>query len=125
MKTQGEKMILPITKLIADALAFKTQFNSIKDFSRQIFLGSALMKYATVNSFSVMNFESTKDQVDDEYVTVAQLSQRYPAFSQGSIRWLIFTGGPNNSFSKVIVRIGRKVVINLSKWKAFLEEQTG
>lgn len=42
----------------------------------------------------------------DEYVTVAQLAQRFPAFSEGSIRWLIFNE-KTNGFSKVVRRIGR------------------
>lgn len=58
----------------------------------------------------------------DEYVTVAQLAQRFPAFSEGSIRWLIFNE-QTNGFNKVVRRIGRKVVIRLSAWREFLEEQ--
>lgn len=60
---------------------------------------------------------------NDEYVTVAQLAQRYPAFSEGSIRWMIFNAN-TNGFHKVIRRIGRKVVLNLTNFKKFLEENT-
>jgi hypothetical protein len=59
----------------------------------------------------------------DEYVTVAQLAQRYPAFSQGSIRWLIFNG-ERNGFNRVVRRLGRKVILNLSEFRKWLEEQT-
>ena len=59
----------------------------------------------------------------DEYVTVSQLAQRYPAFSEGSIRWLIFNG-EKNGFNKVVRKLGRKVILNLREFRAFLEEQT-
>lgn len=73
------------------------------------------------NEENMMNTKEINEM--DEYLTVAQLSQRYPAFSEGSIRWLIFNE-KINGFSKVVRRIGRKVVIRLSAWKEFLEEQT-
>lgn len=56
----------------------------------------------------------------DEYVTVAQLAQRYPAFSEGSIRWLIFNG-ETNGFNRVVRKVGRKVILNLREFRKFLE----
>jgi hypothetical protein len=69
-----------------------------------------------------MNLNTANDQAD-EYVTVAQLAQRYPAFSQGSIRWLIFNM-ETNGFNKVVRKIGRKVILNMREFKNFLDEQT-
>lgn len=68
-----------------------------------------------------VNLPSVEDS--DEYLTVAQLSERYPAFTQGSIRWLIFNG-KSNGFNKVVRKIGRKVVLKLSDFKKYIEEQT-
>lgn len=65
---------------------------------------------------------TTEINKTDEYVTVAQLAQRYPAFSEGSIRWLIFNAD-TNGFKKVVRKIGRKVILNLREFKIFLEEQ--
>lgn len=69
-----------------------------------------------------MHSETLKDQNSDEYLTVAQLSHRYPAFSQGSIRWLIFNMD-TNGFNIVVRKIGRKVVLSLSNFKKFIENQ--
>lgn len=63
-----------------------------------------------------MKFNS---QDEDEFVTVAQLAQRFPAFSQGSIRWLIFNMH-TNGFDKVVRKIGRKVILNLTEFRKFL-----
>lgn len=81
------------------------------------------MRYAFPSSFSALNFESTTEQTVDEYLTVAQMSQRYPAFTQGSIRWLIFNAN-TNGFNKVVRKIGRKVVLNLCEFKRWIEKQT-
>lgn len=66
--------------------------------------------------------EMTNTNKSDEYVTVAQLAQRYPAFSEGSIRWLIFNSS-TNGFNKVVRKIGRKVIINLQDFREYIEEQ--
>lgn len=59
----------------------------------------------------------------DEYVTVSQLAKRFPAFSEGSIRWLIFNG-EINGFNKVVRKLGRKVILNLREFRKFIEQQT-
>lgn len=115
------RMILG-SKIFDGFLALKMQFYRLEKFIEILVTSHTKIKYATPLPFSVMHFDSAKGQTDDEYVTVAQLSQRYPAFTQGSIRWLIFNAN-SNGFSKVIRRIGRKVVLSLSAWKAFLDEQ--
>lgn len=64
----------------------------------------------------------TEINESDEYVTVSQLAKRYPAFSEGSIRWLIFNSS-TNGFNKVVRKIGRKVILNLHEFKKFIEDQ--
>ena len=101
--------------------AIKTHINNIKTLVG-IFLRPARMKCAALGPFSVMNFDLSNDQSAGDYLTVAQLSNRFPAFSQGSIRWLIFNAN-TNGFNKVVRKIGRKVVLNLHDFKKFVEEQ--
>jgi hypothetical protein len=43
--------------------------------------------------------------------TVRQLSEKFPAFSQASIRWIIFNA-QHNGASSFIHKIGRKIVID-------------
>ena len=63
-------------------------------------------------------------------LTVAQLARRYPAFTQGSIRNLIFmskprwtsTGSvPGNGLAAALVRVGRKVLIDEAKFLVWLD----
>lgn len=53
--------------------------------------------------------------------TVRQTVELYPAFSQSSIRWLIFNER-SNGFETTIRRIGRKVLIDLDAFEAFIEQ---
>lgn len=58
-------------------------------------------------------------------LTVKQFSNRHPAFSEGSLRWMIFkAGAPDNTtedtkakaLNQALVRIGRRVLINEKKF---------
>lgn len=64
--------------------------------------------------------------------TVRQFSEKYPAFSQGSLRNLIFladkrhtsTGQiPGNGLDMALVRIGRKLLIDETKFFQWIEQQ--
>jgi hypothetical protein len=54
------------------------------------------------------------------YLTVRQISEKYPAFSQGGIRSLIFNAH-HNGFSQCIRRIGRKILIKESIFIEWVE----
>lgn len=56
--------------------------------------------------------------------TVKNVPAKYPDanFTQSSIRWLIFNA-KDNGFSSCIVRIGRKVLIDLDSFEDWLDEQ--
>lgn len=58
------------------------------------------------------------------YFTVKQLPQHYPAFTENSIRWLIFHE-KNNGFSRCVRRIGRKVLIDATEFEAWIAMQRG
>lgn len=58
------------------------------------------------------------------YFTVQQFAKRHPAFNTGGIRALIFNEHSNGlAKSGAIVRIGRKVLIDESKFFAWVESQ--
>jgi len=62
------------------------------------------------------NFAATK-----RIFTVKQVSQLYPAFTTSGLRWLIFNEDSNN-FSQCIRRIGRKVLIDLDSFEAWIDQ---
>lgn len=64
--------------------------------------------------------------------TVRQFSEKYPAFSESSLRNLIFLAGerytskgdiPGNGLHKALVRIGRKLLIDEVKFLDWLDKQ--
>ncbi|WP_150050050.1 hypothetical protein [Methylomonas rhizoryzae] len=58
------------------------------------------------------------------YLTVNQFCDEYPAFKKGGVRSLIFNEYENRlAESGAIVRVGRKVLINVPKWFAWIESQ--
>ncbi|AUM12471.1 hypothetical protein [Ketobacter alkanivorans] len=56
--------------------------------------------------------------------TVRNTSLKYPDanITESSLRWLIFNGS-ENGFNQCIVRIGRKILIDLDKFESWLDEQ--
>src|SRR5664280_2344364 len=59
------------------------------------------------------------------YSTVKQFSERYPAFTVGSLRALIFNASTNGLAEfGAIVRINRKILLNEFKFFAWLEVQS-
>lgn len=56
--------------------------------------------------------------------TVKQTAELYPAFSLSSLRWLIFNKQANG-FSMCVRKIGRKVLIDLDQFEAWVDAQQG
>ena len=54
--------------------------------------------------------------------TVKQFSARNPAFSEGSLRWLLFNSR-ENKLDAAVVRVGRRVLIDEDRFFAWIEEQ--
>jgi hypothetical protein len=52
--------------------------------------------------------------------TIKQLAQENPAFTEASLRWLVFNAR-QNGLDAAIVRGGRRVLIDLQKLDAWLE----
>lgn len=66
--------------------------------------------------------------------TVRQFSEKYPAFSQGSLRNLIFLAStrhtskgniPGNGLDVALVRLGRKLLIDEIKFFQWVDNQQG
>jgi hypothetical protein len=57
-----------------------------------------------------------------EYLTVKQMAQRHPAFSESSLRYHIFHE-KQNGLSSAIRRVGRKILIREDGFLAWLEGQ--
>lgn len=56
------------------------------------------------------------------YLKVSQMAEKHPAFSEASLRYLIFNE-TKNGIDKCIKRVGRKVLINEEKFFEWLEAQ--
>ena len=59
------------------------------------------------------------------FSSVKETAKTYSdAFSEASIRWLIFNE-KNNGFACCVKRIGRKVLIDLDQFEAWISNQGG
>ena len=52
--------------------------------------------------------------------TVKQIAQTNPAFSEASLRWMIFNAS-KNGFDRVIVKLGRRVLIDIEAFDRWIE----
>lgn len=59
---------------------------------------------------------------NNEFLTFTQTAKRFPAFSEGSLRWHRFNN--TSGFNRCVRRIGRKCVISLQEFRTWLNEQT-
>lgn len=67
-------------------------------------------------------------------LTVRQFAEKHSAFTQGSLRNLIFNAQPRvtrkatipgNGFDACMVRMGRKILIDETKFFGWLDQQNG
>lgn len=61
--------------------------------------------------------------MENNYLTVKQFAEKHPAFSESSLRYHIFHAR-NNGFSKVILRVGRKILIQENVFFDWVKEQS-
>lgn len=54
-------------------------------------------------------------------LSVAQLAELNPAFSEATIRWWIFNA-ETNGFNRCLIRIGGRIFIDRNAFEAWLEE---
>ena len=61
-----------------------------------------------------------------DYSTVNQFIKKYPAFTNGGMRHLLFHSNSNGlDASGAIKRIGRKILIDVEKFFQWIEAQNG
>ncbi len=56
---------------------------------------------------------------DPQFSTVEQMAAKYPSFTVGSLRWLLFNR-ENNGLATAVVQLGRKVLIDEQAFVAWL-----
>ena len=61
-------------------------------------------------------------QVQSQFLTVPNAAKKYPAFTEASLRWLLFNR-EHNGFNRCVVRVGRRVLIDDSELVAWLRDQ--
>lgn len=54
--------------------------------------------------------------------TIRQFSDRHEAFSEGSLRWLVFNA-TSNGFRDAFVRIGRRVLVDEDSFFQIVRQQ--
>lgn len=60
---------------------------------------------------------------EHEYLTFIQVAQKFPSFSEGSLRF--HRSNNTNGFNNCVRKIGRKCLIKVSEFLDWIEEQTG
>jgi hypothetical protein len=58
----------------------------------------------------------------EKLVTVKQLAEASPAFSEASLRWMIFNAR-TNGLNRALVKVGSRVLIDLGEFGFWLEDQ--
>ena len=54
--------------------------------------------------------------------TVKQIAESNPAFTEASLRWLIYKSD-QNGIDEVLVRVGRRVLFDMDRFNDWLERQ--
>ena len=62
--------------------------------------------------------------MERQLLTVSQFAKKHVAFSEASLRWLIFNSSKNN-FSPVLRRVGRRILLDESEFFAWIDKQNG
>ena len=58
----------------------------------------------------------------DNLLTVKQLADKSPAFSEASLRWMIFNA-ETSGFDRALIKRGRRVLIDVPEFERWLESQ--
>lgn len=59
-------------------------------------------------------------EISQKFATVRELSELFPCFSESSLRYLIFNS-QNNGLNICLRKIGKKVLINVGDFEAWIE----
>ena len=66
----------------------------------------------------------TITQLRPTLLTVKQFSQQHPAFTEGSMRWLLFHR-QQNGLQQAVMKVGRRVLIDVDAFFGWLPQQNG
>ncbi len=69
-----------------------------------------------------MTLQSTIPVPVKRYAAVKQIPALYPAFTESSLRWLIFNEN-QNGFNNCIRRAGRKILVDLDGFESWIDHQ--
>ena len=56
------------------------------------------------------------------FLTVKQVAEKFPAFSENSLRWIIFNSKTNGA-TAFIRKVGRKVLIDADGFASWIDNQ--
>lgn len=68
------------------------------------------------------NHVLNKKEEENVFLTVKQVKQIYPAFTDSSIRWIIFNESRYDRY-KWLKRIGKKILIDKKEFDSWIREQ--
>lgn len=66
--------------------------------------------------------QSVTVAVDPEFLTVRQFADKHPAFTNGGIRSLMFYRGDDAEKAGAVVRFGRRILIDESRFLTWVRE---
>jgi len=72
--------------------------------------------------FLITVFLEVKILITDHLLTVKQLADRSPAFSENSLRWMIFCSEATG-LDRALIKRGRRVLIDVPEFERWLESQ--
>ncbi|OGT07190.1 MAG: hypothetical protein A2X78_03855 [Gammaproteobacteria bacterium GWE2_37_16] len=61
---------------------------------------------------------------EPKWLTIRQLANANPCFTESSLRWIVFHQS-TNGFNSCVRRVGRKILINLSAFENWVETNGG
>lgn len=59
-----------------------------------------------------------------EYLTFRQAAEKFPAFSESSLRWLRFNG-TETGFNRCVIQVGRRVLLDTEAFGEWLKSRRG
>ena len=68
--------------------------------------------------------ESPKDGAPRRLLTVKEFSRQNPAFTEGSLRWLLFHR-KDNGLECAVIKVGRRVLLDVDQFFCWLANQQG
>jgi hypothetical protein len=102
-------------------VGFDSRDLSIRPITDDITRGAPIVNRNQKTEGEAMNIHTRNIRT---LLTVAQLSEQCPGFTQPAIRWLLFNQNENGlAHSGAIIRNGRRVLIDVDKFFSWLDSR--